>query len=250
MSSVLAIPKIVKQSMGAQAVDVLREAITEGRIAAGSRITEIQLSESLDLSRATVRAALHQLAKEGLTKLVPYTGWTVVALTSKDAWELYTLRSSLERLAAQLVASKLDRSKRKAISTRFATLERRCAGSDADAIAEADFAFHKAIIELSEHGRLQTQYEIVERQIRIFIRSSDELASDGQALIEQHRPIVDALLAGNVEEAGRLSEAHNMSEGSKLTDHLLALESLSSPSAATESPKRLKNLNARRGKFS
>ncbi|HKR47503.1 MAG TPA: GntR family transcriptional regulator, partial [Paraburkholderia sp.] len=84
MSSALAIPKIIKQSMGAQAVDVLRQAITRGDIPAGSRITELQLSEHLDLSRATVRAALHQLAKEGLTKLVPYTGWTVVTLTSKD----------------------------------------------------------------------------------------------------------------------------------------------------------------------
>jgi DNA-binding GntR family transcriptional regulator len=248
MSSGLAIPKIVKQSMGAQAVDVLRQAITLGNLPAGARITEIQLSEHLDLSRATVRAALHQLAKEGLTKLVPYTGWTVVALTSKDAWELYTLRSSLERLAAQLVASNLDRRKHKVITSRFTALQKCCSGSNAEATAEADFAFHKAIIDLSEHGRLQAQYETVERQIRIFIRSSDELVSDGQALIEQHRPIVEALLAKNVDEAGRLSEAHNMTEGSKLTAHLLSLEAQLSATENSGSPGRLKNLNARRRK--
>jgi DNA-binding GntR family transcriptional regulator len=248
MSSVLAIPKIIKQSMGAQAVDVLRQAITRGDIAAGSRITELQLSEHLDLSRATVRAALHQLAKEGLTKLVPYTGWTVVALTSKDAWELYTLRASLERLAAQLVASKLDRQKHKSISTRFSTLEKCCGRDDTEAIAEADFALHKTIIELADHERLRMQYEIVERQIRIFIRSSDELASGGQDLIEQHRPIVQALLAKDVDEAGRLSEEHNMTEGSKLATHLLSLESQLPASDNVGLTGRLKNLNARRRK--
>ncbi len=231
--------------MGAQAVDVLRNAITRGDVPAGSRITELQLSALLDLSRATVRAALHQLAKEGLTKLVPYTGWTVVALTAKDAWELYTLRSSLERLAAQLVASKLDRRKQKAIASRFATLEKCCAGSDAQAIAEADFAFHKAIIDLSDHGRLRSQYEIVERQIRIFIRTSDELASDGQDLVDQHRPILQALLAKDADEAGRLSEAHNMTEGGKLTSHLLLIESQTPASETQGSTGRLKNLNAR-----
>ncbi len=232
--------------MGAQAVDVLRQAITCGDIPAGSRITELQLSEHLGLSRATVRAALHQLAREGLTKLVPYTGWTVVALTSRDAWELYTLRSSLERLAAQLVASKLDRHKHKTISSRFAILEKCCARADAEAIAEADFALHKTIIDLSDHERLRMQYEIVERQIRIFIRSSDELASDGQDLIEQHRPIVQALLAKDVDKAGRLSEEHNLIEGKKLTAHLLSLESQLPDTEHPGSTGRLKNLNPRR----
>ncbi|RQR36046.1 GntR family transcriptional regulator [Burkholderia sp. Bp9142] len=248
MSSVLAIPKVVKQTMGAQAVEVLRQAITRGDIPAGSRITEVQLSAHLDLSRATVRGALHQLAKEGLTKLVPYTGWTVVALTSTDAWELYTLRSSLERLAAQLVASSLDSHKRKTINSRFATLEKCCARADAEAIAEADFALHKSIIELADHERLRTQYEIVERQIRIFIRSSDQLASDPQHLIDQHRPIVQALLAKDIDEAGRLSEAHNVTEGSNLRAHLLSLESQQPASEHPGVTGRLKNLNARRHK--
>lgn len=234
--------------MRAQAVDILRHAITQGAIPAGSRITELQLSEHLDLSRATVRAALHQLAKEGLTKLVPYTGWTVVALTSRDAWELYTLRSGFERLAAQLVASNLDRHKHKIISSRFAALEKCCARSDAEATAEADFALHKTIIDLSEHERLRTQYEIVERQIRIFIRSSDELVSEGQVLIEQHRPIVQALLAKDVDEAGRLSEEHNLTEGSKLTEYLLSLEAQLTTVEDFESTGRLKNLNVRRRK--
>ena len=248
MSSTLNIPKIVKQSIGSQAVDVLRESIICGDIPAGSRITEIQIAEQMDLSRATVRAALHQLAKEGLTTLVPYTGWTVISLTPQDVWELYTLRSSLERLAAQLVASTLDAPKRSKIEAHYATLAQRCATADQRRIAEADFAFHKAIIDLAGHGRLKSQYEVIERQIRIYIRSSDSLIEEGQAIIEQHRPIADAILAGNVDEAGRLSEEHNMTEGRKLTSHLQSLESPEIGARPIGPSGRLRNLRPRRSK--
>ena len=248
MSSVLNVPKIVKQSIGSQAVDVLRESIISGDIPAGARITEIQLAEQMDLSRATVRAALHQLAKEGLTTLVPYTGWTVISLTPKDVWELYTLRSSLERLAAQLVASSLDDRKDAAIRRCYAVLEKSCAASDERRIAQADFAFHKTIIDLSEHGRLASQYEVIERQIRIYIRSSDALVENGDAIIEQHRPIVEAILAKDIDEAGRLSEAHNMTEGRKLTSHLQSLDAPGIGLASVGPNGRLKNLKARRSK--
>jgi DNA-binding GntR family transcriptional regulator len=246
MSSVRKVPKIIKRSMGAQAVDVLRESIIRGDLQAGSRITETQLAEDMDVSRATVRAALHQLAKEGLATLVPYTGWTVMTLTPKDVWELYTLRSSLERLAAQLVAATLDARRQERLATCFSALERACASSDDRVIAEADFAFHKVIIDLSEHERLRVQYEVIERQIRILIRSSDALIEDGHAIVEQHRPIFEAILAKDVDEAGRRSEAHNMDEGRKLTAYLQTLDSAGIGTNAIGPTGRLRNLKARR----
>jgi DNA-binding GntR family transcriptional regulator len=248
MSSVLKVPKIVKQSMGSQAVDILRESIVSGDLPAGARITEIQLAEQMDLSRATVRAALHHLAREGLTTLVPYTGWTVITLSPKDVWELYTLRSSLERLAAQLVAATLNAAKRNKFRSCFAALERACASSNERAIADADFAFHKTMIDLADHGRLKSQYEVIERQIRIYIRSSDSLVDNGDAIVEQHRPITEAILAGDIEEAGRLAEAHNMTEGKKLTAHLANCDSPEIGIKPLDPAGRLKNLKARRGK--
>ena len=250
MSSTLNIPKLVKQSIGSQAVDVLRESIICGDLPPGARITEVQIAEQMGLSRATVRAALYQLARDGLTTLIPYTGWTVISLTPQDVWELYTLRSSLERLAAQLVASTLDAHKRSTIEARYAALAKSCAAADERRIAEADFAFHKAIIDLSGHGRLKSQYEVIERQIRIYIRSSDSLAESGQAIIGQHQPIAEAILAKNVDEAGRLSEEHNMTEGRKLTSHLLSVESPEIGPKPISPSGRLKNLNPRRSKAS
>jgi len=228
----LTIPRVVKMPVEVQATDLLRDSIVSGNITAGSRITEVQISEQLKLSRATIRTALHQLAKEGLLILVPYTGWTVVALSSRDVWELYTLRSAVERLAAQLVAESINSAKSSRLNWAFDGLVKECNRGDTSRIAEADFALHKTIIQMSDHTRLASQYSLIEQQIRMYIRSSDALISDISAIIDQHRPIVDSILAGDIEASGHLSEQHNLTEGKKLSDHLKDIETKAIPSNA------------------
>ncbi|MGV1768162.1 GntR family transcriptional regulator [Rhizobium rhizogenes] len=214
------ISPIVKMPIEVQATDALRDAIVNGVIAPGERITELQLSDEMGLSRATLRSALHQLAKEGLLTLVPYTGWSVINMTSKDVWELYTLRSAIERLAAQLLASTIDNRSADVIRASFAQLIAACEESNDSAIAAADFALHKAIIELTGHSRMIAQYGLIQQQIRMSIRSSDALITNGHEIIEQHRPIVDAIIDGDAQRAGVLSEQHNLTEGRKLSEHL------------------------------
>jgi DNA-binding GntR family transcriptional regulator len=215
---------VVKESAEVQAARILRQQIVRGHIAAGSRVTEQQLAADLEISRATVRAALHQLSQEGLIIQIPYTGWTVVNLTSRDAWELFTLRASLESLAASLAAVSTDAVKRDLVGVAMWNLAKACRGKDLSEAAEADFALHEAIVELSGHRRLTEQYRLVGQQVRMYIVSSDALIPDLQRLVVQHQPIVDAVLNQKPDDAARLAEAHNTSEGEILVAHLKALE--------------------------
>ncbi|HEV7307287.1 GntR family transcriptional regulator [Ensifer sp.] len=223
------IKKVQKLSAEVQAAAALREGILDGEIPPGTRLTEIRMAEQLDVSRATIRTAFHQLAQEGLIDQVPYTGWTVMSLSAHDAWELYTLRSSLEALAARLVAG--DIRKRGANSPALrrleqvsSDLEEACKGGSRKRIADADFAFHRTIILLAGHRRLAEQYAKVEQQIRIYIASSDALVSDPASILDQHRPIIEALKAGDVDGAVRTSIGHNELEGAKLVAHLDTVE--------------------------
>ncbi|WFU11780.1 GntR family transcriptional regulator (plasmid) [Rhizobium sp. CB3090] len=215
------LPKIEKMPADVRALNVLRSKIIDGSIPAGARLTEVQISDEMGLSRATVRTALHQLAQEGLVSLVPYTGWTVVKLSRQDIWELYTLRGAVERLAAALAAKSADNALIDGVREAFSVLESACGDNDPDAIAEADFGFHKAIVDASGHSRLRSQYSLIEQQIRVYIRSSDALISDPKEILGQHRPILDAVMAGDSSLAGDLSEGHNLHEGEKLTASML-----------------------------
>jgi DNA-binding GntR family transcriptional regulator len=221
----ITVKSVVKQSAEVQAADILRSQILTGAIIAGARLTEQQLSDDLAVSRATVRTALHQLSQEGLIIQIPYTGWTVVSLTSVDAWELYTLRASLESLAAKFAASSNHKIRRDALNRSMWTLLKASRGRDVLKAADADFALHESIVDLANHKRLSEQYRLVGQQIRMYIVSSDAIMPDLKNLALQHQPIVDAILNGEPLEAAQLAEAHNILEGENLVAHLKTLES-------------------------
>ncbi len=223
-TSPITIKKVEKRSAEAQAADRLREAIIAGDIPLGARLTEIQVAEQVGVSRGTIRTAFHQLVQEGLLVQVPYTGWTVMTLNPHDAWELYTLRASLEALASRLVARRVredaSREARGALEAAFARLEAACAEGGKDRIALEDMNLHRAIVALSRHGRLIEQYSLIEHQIHIYIKSSDGLVQTPDDIIAQHVPIVDALLRGDEQAAVDAAAAHNEREGSILVSHL------------------------------
>ncbi len=96
--------KVDRRSLDWRAADVLREQILSGKLVPGQRITETALASQLEVSRGTLRAALRALAHEGLIQQVAYTKWMLPEFSNSDAWELYTLRGTLEGMAARLAA--------------------------------------------------------------------------------------------------------------------------------------------------
>ena len=219
----LEMPPIHKKSAEAQATELLRSHITAGLIPPAAKITEIQLAEQLQVSRPTVRTALHQLSGEGLIVQIPYTGWVVTSLSAQDAWELYTLRASLEGLAARLTTAQLN-STSKALESAMKALREACDSGDAHAIAEADFALHRQIVSLAGHKRLEAQYALIEHHVRMYIASSDALTPDPKQIVRQHQTIIKAILSGDPHRAASTLEEHITRDGKLMVSHLRKLE--------------------------
>jgi GntR family transcriptional regulator, trigonelline degradation regulator len=85
-----------------QVLDGLRQAIIEGRLAPGARLTERELTEMMGVSRTVIREALRQLESEGLVAIIPNKGPVVRELSLAEAKDLYHIRAVLEGLAARL----------------------------------------------------------------------------------------------------------------------------------------------------
>lgn len=217
-----ALASVEKVPADRQAASRLREAIVDGLLLPGTRITEARLSTDLGLSRATVRAALQQLQNEGLTRLKPYSGWLVVPLGVDDVREIYTLRASLERLAGRIVAEAPSAGRETALGKAMAVLEQACAKGNALKVAEADFGLHRTIVSLTGHNRLTALYETLAPQIRLYMRAIHRVFPEPGMIVDQHRAIVDAILGGDVDRAGGLSEAHNVTDGAELAAILAA----------------------------
>ncbi len=206
-----------------RATNRLRDHVLSGAVTPGSRLTELGLAERLGIGRASVRTALNRLAFEGIVVKIPYTGWQIAQLSAEAAWEIWTLRGSLESLAARILAQDMDEARAEALLSAHDHFRHACASGLTENISAADFAFHKLTIELTGHRRLKEQYHLVEGQVRLFISTSNtRSAVTGQDALSQHDRLVAALLAGDPEAAAREAWQHSDSAGHRLAERLAA----------------------------
>ncbi len=213
-----ALRPIARLSAEAQATLSLRDHILSGALKPGARLTETPLAEQLGIARATLRMGLHRLASEGIVVQIPYTGWQVVALSAQDVWELWTLRSSLESLAARLAAERMTDSSAARVNKAMDDLSAACRQGRVNDINKADFAFHRIIVDLADHTRLSEHYRQVEQQVRLYIASTNlyNEPDDWSVVVEHHRPLAEALIARDPDRAEAEARRHNETFGGKL----------------------------------
>lgn len=84
----------------------LRDLILKGEIEPGERLSEVALSERLDVSRTPLRSALQKLEQEGLVTLIPSGGYAVRSFSRQDIVDAIELRGVLEGTVARLAAER------------------------------------------------------------------------------------------------------------------------------------------------
>ena len=84
--------------------EYLIEAIVEGQIAPGSKISEPELAKRFEVSRGPLREALMRIEGLGLIERIPHVGARVIQFSSEKLVEFYAVREALEGMAARLAA--------------------------------------------------------------------------------------------------------------------------------------------------
>ena len=97
-----------RESLSRVVSEQIRGRILDGTLKPGERLVEDRLSAELGVSRVPVREALRGLSAEGLVRLLPRRGATVVEVTPADVAELVEVRALLEGLNARLAAQRHD----------------------------------------------------------------------------------------------------------------------------------------------
>ena len=205
---------INKRSLEDQAAELIREDIIKGELTPGTRLVETALAKEYGLSRGTIRIALHQLGTESLITQVPYAGWSVSQLNDQDIWELYTLRSTLESMAARLAAEKISAAGAERLRKAYANLLACCESADFGEITRADLALHKTIIDLSGHGRLAKQYQLIENQLLSYISVSNQ-NFDPAVVGKSHEALVQAICDG-LGDAAEAEAVNNITDFEQL----------------------------------
>jgi DNA-binding GntR family transcriptional regulator len=91
-----------EESIPARVVRLVRQAIIDGALPPGRRLTERELCELTGVSRTSIREAILHLQNLGLVESSAGRGIRVVVLSREDVRYIYELREALEALAAEL----------------------------------------------------------------------------------------------------------------------------------------------------
>ncbi|MEY2800968.1 MAG: hypothetical protein RL513_552 [Pseudomonadota bacterium] len=194
----------------------LIDAISAGTLAPGERITQEDLAEQLNVSRSPVLQALRLLKKEGLLQEAPGRGLVVARLDPARIGHLYQVRGALEALAARLAAQR----KSKIAPSLIEAGRQAAAGSDINAMIEADMAFHRAIYEASGNPCIlesQTLHWVHLRRVMGAVLQRSAGRSD---IWDEHAAILKAINDGDAELAASLSQQHADRAGAALVMQL------------------------------
>ena len=102
---------IVRAPLHVQVAERLRILIDSGELAPGTRLNEIELCNTMGVSRTPLREAIRSLATEGLIELQPNRGAVVSIVSQEDVTEILPIMASLEGLGGRLAAMHMDQSK-------------------------------------------------------------------------------------------------------------------------------------------
>jgi GntR family transcriptional regulator, gluconate operon transcriptional repressor len=201
-------PLEVPRSLAEDAADRIREQILGGGFPQGEHLVESRIAQQLNVSRGPVREAFKLLRAEGLLEEEPRRGTFVVRLSSSDVSEIYGLRAAIEGRAARLIAARHDPEEIRELGEMLARIEDAVKINDVHSVFMRDLEFHEGLCRLSGNARLQEVFVRYVPMLRALLRLDERVYRSLDDIAMQHRPLFDAIAAGDVDEAVAQAEEH------------------------------------------
>ncbi len=196
------------------------------RLAPGTRLIENSLATELNVSRLPVREALRQLEREQLVVIHPNRGASVATMTARDADEIYTLRITLEALAARLAAENAGGEQIRAMEV---TLDEAAGmtASNRERFYELGSRFHAQIVAASGNEKLVVMLRVIGHHVARLrtIQAQVSRPETREATERGHRAIFHAIARRQARHAERLMEQHVSGARDRIVSLLSSLPS-------------------------
>ena len=184
-------------------VDELRRRIIACDYAPGHRLTEGRLAEDFGVSRNPVREAIRVLEREGFLVAHPRRGAVVASISVQDVENIFDVRLSLEVLAAQLAAQRVDEA---GVETLDRLLKTAAVAKTTAELATLNTAFHAEICRLSGNTLLAGIMESLHDRLQWIYRQSAETRAPHSWA--EHEALAIAIRAGDPEAAAHAARTH------------------------------------------
>lgn len=220
------------------AAQIVRKAILDGHYAPGERLREEKLAADLNMSPTPIREALLILEAQGLVRISPRRGATVVDLTRDDIAEIYQIRNILEPIATKMAIDRLSPSDRERLLLDLRTTHREMDNAlragHLQPIPVLNWRFHCLIYSASGSTHL---VEIIERLWdRLPHYWLRHIPGRAKWAFDQHSGIIAAIEREESDAASKAMSQHIVLAAESLTAYLYSDEDLSPPASRLTVP--------------
>jgi DNA-binding FadR family transcriptional regulator len=201
---------LTKTNLADTAIEAIRGEIFSKRWAVGEKLpNEATLSETLSVSRGTIREAVRALASQGLLETRQGSGTYVLSTTDAalpltmarraGLRDLFEARCALDVEAARLAALRQTPATLATLRTLLAQ-RGNFEGGDKAAFIKRDLAFHQAVIAASGNRAMVEIYDFFSASIAETIEAT--LGADiPEPDMQAHADIIEAIATGDPEQA-------------------------------------------------
>ncbi len=187
-------------------------------MAPGQRLVEEELAGLLGVTRASVRAALFDLAADGLAERIPNRGARVRAVTVAEAVAITECRMVLEGLCAAKAAQRVTGSQADRLRQLGGELQRAVADAEPLKYSALNHELHRLVREISGQ---QVAAALLERLNGQLVRHQFQLSlrpGRSQASLPEHLAIITAITGRRPAEAEEATRRHLRSVITALLD--------------------------------
>lgn len=189
-----------------QVAERLRSRILDHGLPPGSWIDEQSLAAEFGISRTPLREALKVLAAEGLVTMKLRRGAYVTEVSARDLSEVYHLLALLESDAAATAAQRATDAQLGELQALHNELERTV--DDREAFFRANEQFHLKLLHIADNRWTQAMVGDLRRVMKLNRHGSLFKQGRLQASLDEHRRIMEALLARDAARVKHLMEQH------------------------------------------
>ena len=187
---------------------MIREGILTGTYGPNQRLTEMDLSTELGVSRQTVGIALVRLEQEGLVVTQPNRGASVRSVSVAEALRALRVREALEGVAASLAAQFVTAEDLKEMDALLADMQQREGPQALVAYSEQNARLHALILRAARDETLDRMlaslnYALVRYQFRTVL-----VPGRVEESVAEHERIVAALQARDPARAEHTARRH------------------------------------------
>ncbi len=186
----------------------LRQEILTGKLKPGERLMEIQLANKLGVSRTPIREAIRKLELDGLVIMIPRRGAEVAQITLKDLKDVMEVRCALDVLAIELACERMERDERNKLYQACENFREAVKTKDTRKLAEADVAFHDAIVLSTGNTRLIQLVSNLSEQMYRYRFEYLKDATSHEMLQQEHMEMYQSILKKDKAAAASVVRKH------------------------------------------